>query len=77
MLLLLLLLLLLLVFGAGQAVKDTAGSVGQKASSAAAAVKEGLAEARQQLHGATDAATDKARTWFDAVQVCMDPPWTC
>lgn len=51
--------------------KGTAEAVGQKASSAAAAVKDGLAEARQQLHGATESASDKARTWFDAVQVCM------
>lgn len=56
---------------AGQAAKNTAESVGQKASSAVAGVKEGVSAAKQQLHGASDAASDKARTWFDYVQVCM------
>lgn len=54
----------------GEAAKGTAEAVGAKASSAAAAMKEGLTEARQHLQGATNTASDKARTWFDAVQVC-------
>lgn len=59
------------VASAGQAAKDAAHSVGNKVASTAAAAKEGLSGAKQQLHGATDAASDKARTWFDHVQVCM------
>lgn len=55
---------------AGEAAKGTADAVGAKASSAAAAVKEGLSEARQHLAGASNTASDKARTWLDAVQVC-------
>jgi hypothetical protein len=55
---------------AGEAAKETAEAVGAKASSAAAAVKEGLSEARQQIKGGSNTASDKARTWFDAVQVC-------